>query len=121
MAVTFNDIKKNRNPKKDEYQELKKERTLRPWETYEPQVKEKDLIDEIHDRIDYERQTVRKKRLVKNDFVKIPPPTEEEKREKKKRMAQKMIILEENKKRGITRDLEKRLKKVKESYFDSLS
>ena len=79
------------------------------------------LIDEIHDRIDYERQTVRKKRLVKNDFVKIPPPTEEEKKEKKKRMAQKMIILEENKKRGITRDLEKRLKKVKESYFDSLS
>ncbi|MEE2744446.1 MAG: hypothetical protein VYD54_11085, partial [Bdellovibrionota bacterium] len=102
MAVTFNDIKKTRNPKKDDSQELKKERTLRPWETYQPQEKEKDLIDEIHDRIDYEQQTVRKKRLVKNDFVKTPPPTKEEKREKKKRLAQKMIILEENKKKGIT-------------------
>jgi hypothetical protein len=79
-----------------------------------------DLLDEISNRLDCERQTIRKKRLVKKNFVKIPPLTEEEKIEKKKKLEEKMVSLEENKKKGITLDLEKKLKKVKQNYFDTL-
>jgi hypothetical protein len=182
MAVTFNDIKKTKIPKNGEREkevssveifEDKKGRTLRPWETYgvkeekrdldlldeinnrldcekqptrkkrlvkkdfvkipslteeekmerKKKLEEKrgmDLFDEINNRLDCEKQPTRKKRLVKNDFVKIPPLTEEEKMEKKKKLEERMVSLEENKKKGITIDLEKKLKKVKQNYFDTL-
>jgi hypothetical protein len=131
MAVTFNDIKKTKIPKNGEREkevssveifEDKKGRTLRPWETYgvKEEKRDFDLLDEINNRLDCEKQPTRKKRLVKNDFVKIPPLTEEEKMEKKKKLEERMVSLEENKKKGITIDLEKKLKKVKQNYFDTL-
>ncbi len=131
MAVTFNDIKKTKIPKNGEREkevssveifEDKKGRTLRPWETYgvKEEKRDLDLLDEINNRLDCEKQPTRKKRLVKNDFVKIPPLTEEEKMEKKKKLEERMVSLEENKKKGITIDLEKKLKKVKQNYFDTL-
>ena len=131
MAVTFNDIKKTKVPKNGETEkdissveviEDKKGRTLRPWETYEVKEEKRDLdlLDEINNRLDYEKKMIRKKRLVKKDFIKIPPLTEEEKIEKKKKIEEKMVSLEENKKKGITSDLEKKLKKVKQNYFDTV-
>ena len=128
MAVTFNDIKKKKVPSRegqevpDDLDVFKKEKTLRPWETFEEkeEVHGKDLLDEINERLDFEKQTSRKKRLVKKDFIKVPPPTEDEKMEKKRKTQEKILTLEENKKPGISPDLEKRLKKVKSRYFDSL-
>tara|TARA_Y100000591_G_C21781945_1_gene671594 strand:+ start:355 stop:798 length:444 start_codon:yes stop_codon:yes gene_type:complete len=128
MAVTFNDIKKKKAPLKeclDSTEDLdifKKEKTLRPWETFEEKkgFQEKDLLDEINERLDFEKQTSRKKRLVKKDFVKVPPLTHEEKEEKKRKAEEKLLVLEENKKPGISPELEKRLKKAKNRYFDSI-
>ena len=128
MAVTFNDIKKKKGPIKEGFDTVedldpfRKEKTLRPWETFEEKkdFQEKDLLDEINERLDIEKQTMRKKRLVKKDFVKIPPLTTEEKEEKKRKAQEKLLILEENKKPGISPELEKRLKKVKNRYFDSI-
>jgi len=127
MAVTFNDIKKKKGPLKDgpesseELEGFKKEKTLRPWETFEEknEVHSRDLLDEINERLDFEKQTTRKKRLVKKDFVKVPPLTDVEKEEKKRKIQEKLLTLEENKKPGISSDLEKRLKKVKNHYFDA--
>ena len=83
---------------------FKKEKTLRPWETFEEQkeVHSKDLLDEINERLDFEKQTTKKKRLVKKDFVKVPPLTEVEKEEKKRKIQEKLLTLEENKKPGIS-------------------
>ena len=128
MAVTFNDIKKKKEPLKESLDSIedldifRKEKTLRPWETFEVKndFQEKDLLDEINERLDFEKQTSRKKRLVKKDFIKVPPPTEDEKIEKKRKIQEKILTLEQNKKPGISPDLEKRLKKVKSRYFDSL-
>ena len=100
MAVTFNDIKKKKGPLKEGHEDLndlegfKKEKTLRPWETFEEQkeIHSKDLLDEINERLDFEKQTT-KKRGFKKDFVKVPPLTEVE----KERQIQKLLTLEENK------------------------
>ena len=131
MAVTFNDIKKKKGSTKEVLETIesvedldifKKEKTLRPWETFEEikDIQEKDLLDEINERLDLEKQTPRKKRLVKKDFVKVPPLTHEEKEEKKRKAQEKLLILEENKKPGISPELEKSLQKAKSRYFDSI-
>ena len=70
--------------------------------------------------MDFEKQTSRKKRLVKKEFVKVPPLTHDEKEEKKRKAQEKLLALEENKKPGISPDLEKRLKRAKNRYFDSI-
>ena len=128
MAVTFNDIKKKKVPLKEDLDSIedldifRKEKTLRPWETFEVKndFQEKDLLDEINERLDFEKQTSRKKRLVKKDFVKVPPMTNEEKEDKKRKAQEKLLILEENKKPGISPELEKSLRKAKNRYFDSI-
>jgi hypothetical protein len=113
MALSIKEIKKKKkslNKEIDSSSQLmdrtEESKVLRPWESFK---KEKDLLQMIT-----EKKGLESKETIKKDFNKFLLV---EKEKKKVRRTKKVEELERNKRKGISPELENKLKKISKDFF----
>lgn len=115
MALSIKEIKKKKKSLNEKIDSSPKDivtseesKVLRPWESFK---KEKDLLQMIT-----EKKGLESKVTIKKDFNKCLLM---EKEKQKVRRSKKVEELERNKKKGISPDLENKLKKISKEYFSN--